>query len=171
MQRFTAACAQYAVAPMDIEENLRRAVTWTRRAFDESGAQLIVLPETVTTGFTPNTGPEGLWDVVERAARPALRATSARQPGAWRVSVLRHVRTRAGAARGVVYNSAALLGPNGDILGVYRKTHLFPTESGDLSPRPPLLLRAGRRRTPGRERLVHPGPSPASSTRRSRASA
>ena len=34
-----------------------------------------------------------------------------------------------GAERGAVYNSAALLGPNGDVLGVYRKTHLFPTEA------------------------------------------
>ena len=33
-----------------------------------------------------------------------------------------------GAERGVVYNSAALIGPSGDVLGIYRKTHLFPTE-------------------------------------------
>ena len=33
-----------------------------------------------------------------------------------------------GAERGIVYNSAALIGPTGDVLGVYRKTHLFPTE-------------------------------------------
>lgn len=33
-----------------------------------------------------------------------------------------------GPERGVVYNSALLVGPSGEILGVYRKTHLFPTE-------------------------------------------
>jgi predicted amidohydrolase len=42
-----------------------------------------------------------------------------------------------GATRGVVYNSAALLGPNGVVLGVYRKTHLFPTERMVRPPDPP----------------------------------
>jgi len=27
-----------------------------------------------------------------------------------------------------VYNSAALIDPRGEVIGVYRKTHLFPTE-------------------------------------------
>lgn len=128
MQRFTAACAQYAVAPMDVEENLRRAVRWVRRAYDESGAQLIVLPETATTGFTPNVGPEGLWDSVSELpgahSEPLQRVSH--ELG---VFVCYGAYERApGEPRGTVYNSAALLGPNGDILGVYRKTHLFPTE-------------------------------------------
>ena len=33
-----------------------------------------------------------------------------------------------GPVRGVVYNSAVLVGPSGDVLGVYRKTHPFCTE-------------------------------------------
>ena len=33
-----------------------------------------------------------------------------------------------GEERGVVYNSAALIDPRGEVIGVYRKTHLFPTE-------------------------------------------
>ena len=33
-----------------------------------------------------------------------------------------------GVERGVVYNSAMLVGPDGTFLGAYRKTHLFPTE-------------------------------------------
>ncbi|MCU0509399.1 MAG: carbon-nitrogen hydrolase family protein [Anaerolineae bacterium] len=128
MQRFTAACAQYAVAPMDVEENLRRAVEWVRRAFDESGAQLIVLPETATTGFTPNVGPEGLWDTVSELpgahSEPLQRVCQ--ELG---VFLCYGAYERApGEPRGTVYNSAALLGPNGDVLGVYRKTHLFPTE-------------------------------------------
>jgi predicted amidohydrolase len=128
MQRFTVACAQYAVAPMDVAENLRRAVKWVRRAFDESGAQLIVLPETATTGFTPNVGPEGLWDLVSELpgahSEPLQRVSQ--ELG---VFLCYGAYERApGEPRGTVYNSASLLGPNGDILGVYRKTHLFPTE-------------------------------------------
>ena len=33
-----------------------------------------------------------------------------------------------GPSRGVVYNSAVLIGPSGDVLGVYRKTHPFCAE-------------------------------------------
>jgi len=33
-----------------------------------------------------------------------------------------------GPEEGVVYNSLALYGPEGSLLGLYRKTHLFPTE-------------------------------------------
>jgi predicted amidohydrolase len=126
MQSFIAACAQYAVAPMDTAENVKRAVTWARRGHHESGAQLIVLPETCTTGFTPNIGPEELWDLVDqlpgRLSEPVQAA--AQDLGVYLVFPT----YERGARRGVVYNSASLIGPNGDILGVYRKTHLFPTE-------------------------------------------
>jgi predicted amidohydrolase len=126
MQRFTAACAQFAVVPMDVARNLSLAETWTRRAVAETGASLVVLPETVTTGFTPNTGPLGLWDIVDalpgRLSEPLQRVSQ--ELGIYLVFPT----YERGSTRGVVYNSAAMLGPSGDILGVYRKTHLFPTE-------------------------------------------
>lgn len=126
MQRFTVACAQYAVAPMDFAENLRRSVAWTRRAADESGAQLIVLPETTTTGFTPNVGPEALWDLVDTLPGPRFEPLQqvAQELGVY----LAFGAYERGERRGIVYNSAALLGPDGALLGKYRKTHLFPTE-------------------------------------------
>ncbi|OQA45514.1 MAG: (R)-stereoselective amidase [Chloroflexi bacterium ADurb.Bin325] len=126
MQRFIAACAQYAIAPMDVDANIARAVAWTRRAVAESAGQLIVLPESCTTGFTPNIGPDALWDLVD--VLPGRLSEAVQQVAAeLRVYVVFPTYER-GAARGVVYNSAALIGPDGSLLGVYRKTHLFPTE-------------------------------------------
>lgn len=126
MQRFTAACAQYVITPMDTAANVAKSVAWTRRAFDESGAQLIVLPETITTGFAPGIGPRALWDLVD--ALPG-RLSEPLQKVCQELGVYLVVGTyERGPERGVVYNSAALLGPAGDILGIYRKTHLFPTE-------------------------------------------
>lgn len=126
MQRFTAACAQFAITPMDATANAAKAVAWTRRAVEESAARLICLPETLTTGFVPNVGPHALWDVVDtlpgRLSEPLQAAAQALG-----VYVVFPSYER-GPTRGIVYNSAALIGPNGDILGVYRKTHLFPTE-------------------------------------------
>ena len=126
MQRFTAACAQFAISPMDTSQNIALAERWTRRAAAETGASLVVLPETVTTGFTPCSGPAELWDIVDtmpgRLSEPLQRV--AQELGIYLVFPT----YERGSTRGVVYNSAALLGPSGDLLGVYRKTHLFPTE-------------------------------------------
>ncbi|OIO92882.1 MAG: carbon-nitrogen hydrolase family protein [Anaerolineae bacterium CG2_30_64_16] len=126
MQRFTAACAQFAITPMDVAANVAKSVAWTRRAVDESGAQLIVLPETITTGFVPGMGPAGLWDLVDalpgRLSEPLQEVAQA--SGVYLVFGA----YERGGERGIVYNSAALIGPSGDLLGVYRKTHLFPTE-------------------------------------------
>jgi beta-ureidopropionase len=153
MQRFTAACAQFAVAPMDVPRNLLLAERWTRRAAAETGAKLIVLPETVTTGFAPGTGPGELWDVVDelpgRLSEPLQRV--AQQLGIYLVFPT----YERGSARGIVYNSAALIGSNGELLGVYRKTHLFPTERlAPALPGEPREAGEGGWSTPGTEPVV-----------------
>jgi predicted amidohydrolase len=142
MQRFTIACAQFAVTPMAVRENVQKAVAWIERAVRENGAELVVLPETVTTGFTPGCPAEALWEHVDtlpgRMTEPV--ADAARGLG---IHVVFPTYER-GPERGVVYNSAALFGPDGALLGVYRKTHLFPTER----------LSGGGWSTPGQEPVV-----------------
>lgn len=142
MERFTIACAQFAVTPMAVVENVERAVAWVERAVRESGAQLVLLPETVTTGFIPDCPVEELWDRVDAlpGAMTAPVAGAARKLGVYVVFPT----YERGSERGVVYNSAALFGPQGDLLGVYRKTHLFPTER----------LSEGGWSTPGSEPVV-----------------
>ncbi len=46
----------------------------------------------------------------------------------------------AGPERGTVYNSAAVIAPTGDVLGVYRKTHLFPAEQSWVTPGDDVLV-------------------------------
>ncbi|HET90938.1 MAG TPA: carbon-nitrogen hydrolase family protein [Chloroflexi bacterium] len=126
MQAFIIACAQFAVAPMAVRENVEKAVAWTERAAQETGARLILLPETVTTGFTPDCPAAALWDRVDtlpgRLSDPV--AAAARRLGVYVVFPT----YERGPERGIVYNSAALFGPDGALRAVYRKTHLFPTE-------------------------------------------
>lgn len=142
MQRFTIACAQFAVTPMAVRENVQKAIAWVERAVQESNAQLIVLPETVTTGFTPDCSAEELWALVDTlpGAMTEPVAQAARRLGVYIVFPT----YERGPERGVVYNSAALFGPNGELLGRYRKTHLFPTER----------LSGGGWSTPGSEAVV-----------------
>ena len=126
MNTFVLACVQMAPAPMKIADNTDKALDRVAEAVRQTGAKVVVLPETVTTGFTPDRGADELWHLVDTLPGPQSdrAAKAARQLGIY----LAWPTYERGPEPGVVYNSVALFGPGGDLLGVYRKTHLFPTE-------------------------------------------
>ncbi len=131
MRAFTAAAVQLAPVPgpltaASVAANGARAAEWVQRCVDATGAELVVLPESASTGFTPGVGPEELWDLVSAVPGPV---TEPLQEVARRLGV--HVvwgTYERGSARGTVHNAAVLIGPGGDVLGTYRKTHPFCTE-------------------------------------------
>ncbi|GAA4154266.1 carbon-nitrogen hydrolase family protein [Actinomadura keratinilytica] len=129
MRAFTAAAVQFAPEPGPLTEasvrrNLDKAVTWTRRCVQESGAELVVLPETCTTGFHPGVPAARLRALASPVPGPVSEPIQqvARELG---VHVCFGTYERAGTA---VRNAAVLVGPDGDVLGVYRKTHPFRLE-------------------------------------------
>ena len=128
MRAFTVAAVQIAPLPgpltaASVAANCAKGADWLRRCVDATGAELVVLPETASTGFSPGTGPEELWDVVSDVPGPVTEPLqeAARELG---VHVVWGTYER-GAERGVVHNAAVLIGPDGEVLGVYRKTHPF----------------------------------------------
>lgn len=131
MREFTAAAVQVAPVPgpltaESIKANIDKAVDYVERCADATGAELVVVPETVTTGFTPGCGPDELWDLV--AELPGALSEQA-QELARRLGVhLVWPTYERGPERGAVFNSAALVGPDGSVIGRYRKTHPFCTE-------------------------------------------
>jgi predicted amidohydrolase len=137
MRALTAAALQLAPHPgpltaNSVAENLNRAVELIERCVSATGAELLVLPEAVTTGFTPGIATEDLWDLMSPIPGPTTEPV---QEAARRLGVhVVHCTYERGAERGVVYNSAVLIGPGGDILGAYRKTHLFPGETQWVTP-------------------------------------
>jgi predicted amidohydrolase len=129
MKDFIAACVQIAITPNDVEANVDKGVNWLRKAVEEYQADLVVFPETVTTGYEPGLSAEDLWDLVDQAPG---RITLPIQEAAQQLGV--HVvwpSYRRGAERGVVYNSAMLIGTDGEIIGIYDKTHPAPWERVD----------------------------------------
>ncbi|MDQ1666921.1 MAG: hypothetical protein QOH75_2952 [Actinomycetota bacterium] len=131
MKAFTAAAIQIAPVPgpltaQSLKGNVAKAADWVERCVDATGAELVVLPESVTTGFTPGLSPEDLWDLVSEIPGPVLEPLQevARRTG---VHVVVGTYER-GPERGIVYNTAALLGRDGQVTGAYRKTHPFCTE-------------------------------------------
>ena len=143
MRPFVAAGVQVGPVPGPltagaIAANIPAALELTRRCVAAIGAELVVVPETVTTGFAPGLTPEELWDLVAPIPGPL---TEAAQRTAADLGIhLVWPTYEAGPERGTVYNSAAVIGPEGDVLGVYRKTHLFPAEQAWVTPGDDVLV-------------------------------
>lgn len=132
MRTFTAAAVQIAPVPgplttESVKANVDNAVAWVERCVDATGADLVVLPETCTTGFTPGLPPEALWNAVDEVPGAMLEPV---QEVARRRSVHVCLGTyERGPAPGIVYNTAVFIGRDGSMLGAYRKTHLYAGES------------------------------------------
>jgi deaminated glutathione amidase len=128
MRAFTVAAVQVAPVPgpltvESVKANVDRCVAFLERCVAATGAELVVLPEAATTGFTPGIPAEALWDLVADVPGPLTEPV---QRVAERLGV--HVvlgSYQRGPERGTVYNTAALVGPSGEVLGAYRKTHVF----------------------------------------------
>jgi beta-ureidopropionase len=126
MKEFVAACVQIAIKPNDVQANIDKAIVWLKKAVTDFQAELIVFPETVTTGYETGLSPEKLWDIVDEAPGSITSAIqeAAKELGTYVV----WPSYRRGGERGVVYNSAILIGPDGEIVGIYDKTHPAPWE-------------------------------------------
>ena len=134
MRPVTVAAVQVApsAAPLTaavIKANTARALALVEACVAATGAELVVLPESVTTGFTTGTDATALWDLVSEVPGPVVEPflRAAEELGIYLVAGS----YERGSQRGVVHNAAVLAGPTGEVLGVYRKTHPFGTERAD----------------------------------------
>jgi deaminated glutathione amidase len=164
MRPFTAAAVQFAPAPgpltaASVKANLAKAAGLVERCVRASGAELVVLPESCTTGFTPGVPAGVLWELMssipgpvteplQEAARDlgvhvCLGTYERGEPGPGDLGgpgpgdvyppgtepdARPDAGPRADVPQPAVHNAAVLIGPSGDVLGVYRKTHPFGPE-------------------------------------------
>jgi predicted amidohydrolase len=109
-----------------VQLNVDKGIAWLEKAVRQHQADLVVFPETVTTGYETGLEPAELWDLVDEV--PGHTTCDIQEAAK---SLGAHVvwpSYRRGPERGVVYNSAILIGPDGEIVGVYDKTHPAPME-------------------------------------------
>lgn len=118
--------------------NLQKGVAKIEEAA-RAGAQVVVLPELFLTGYSQVILRDRLYKLAEPVDGPSLRtfAQAAKENDVYVIVGFPEDR----GVPGVIYNSAAFFGPDGELIGCHAKTHLFSTELQ--------WFRAGR------EHLVH----------------
>jgi len=110
------AAAQISCVLGDVEANLRKIRDFSARA-REGGAELVVFPEVADTGYS--------MPIIAASATPW---TEGAVPGLQNIAkdlsiaIICGVSEREGDS---IYNSQVFVGANGEIVGSYRKTHLF----------------------------------------------
>jgi predicted amidohydrolase len=114
--------AQISCTPGDVSANCARIVAFARKAH-EAGCDLVVFPELTDTGYDLRT--------IRKSASSWMGLP---------LSLLR--KTAAGLnlhmicgltekEAGTIYNSLAVINPQGEVIGRYRKTHLFASGTTD----------------------------------------
>jgi predicted amidohydrolase len=126
MKEFIAAAVQIAVRPNDIKHNIQKVCHYMERAAAEHGAGLVVFPESVTTGFAPNMPFDDFYKLLDTVPGTTID-NICEAAGKIGVHVVLPMYERDRYER-IIYNSSVLIDDSGEILGIYRKTHPFPTE-------------------------------------------
>ena len=117
----TVAAIQYRAVPSAKAENVLRLGELVRESA-EKGARIIVLPEMCTTGLNirNRAAAEICAETIPGPASDAFAGLAAR----YRVYIVLGL-AESDPATGKLYNSQLVLGPDGLIIGRYRKIHLF----------------------------------------------
>ncbi len=126
MTQLTIALGQYDTGWHDAATSLVRAEQVVHAAARD-GAQLVVLPEMCTTGFTMHSA-----EFAEPMEGPSVRRLRAiaRDAGVAIVAGVATVDTGKDAPAAQCYNSALLMNSSGEIVTEYRKQRLFRHAGG-----------------------------------------
>ncbi len=123
------AVAQVGARVGDVAANLALAARYARRAARRE-ADLIIFPECFVQGYSLRPTTLALAEPIDGQAIRALGAIAARVG----LVVVAGFLERASGSPDRPYNSAVVLGRDGRVLGVYRKTHLFEGERRAFTP-------------------------------------
>lgn len=117
--KFTIGCVQMQCST-DTKENLDKACERVREAAD-NGAQIICLPELFRSQYFCQSEHADTFDLAEAIPGPSTQAISAIARDR-KVTVLASLFER--RAPGLYHNTLVVIGPDGEIIGKYRKMHI-----------------------------------------------
>ena len=128
--KYKVGAVQISMHQLDLEYNLKTLEKYVRMAAAD-GAKLLLLPETCNIGSLCTTR-EGVLPYAEPIPGKSTRFFS-------KLCVELDVAIAFGMvehdlSNDLIYNSVAFIGRDGNVIGTYRKTHLFSTETNFLVP-------------------------------------
>ncbi|HPT28345.1 MAG TPA: nitrilase-related carbon-nitrogen hydrolase, partial [Bryobacteraceae bacterium] len=117
--QFTAGLVQMTCSP-DPRENLEKAVLRVREAASR-GAQIVCLQELFTSQYFCREEDARLFDLAETIPGPSTRTLGqvSKELGIVIIASLFEKR-----AKGLYHNTAAVIGADGTLMGIYRKMHI-----------------------------------------------
>lgn len=119
MREVTIAVVQMFPKLGEYENNLMRIGEWVDKVCTEQRVNLVVFPELVTTGY--ECGVE-FTDLAERVPGPAVNLL-AQRAGDYGSHILFGMATKE-RVESILYNSAIMIGADGEVVGRYNKVHL-----------------------------------------------
>jgi len=119
MREVTIATVQMHPRLGESENNLMRMTEWLDKICTEQRVDLVVFPELVTTGY--ECGVQFV-DLAERVPGPAVNLIAQRASD-YGTHVLFGMVAKE-RVESILYNAAVLVGPDGEVIGQYNKTHL-----------------------------------------------
>lgn len=127
MRELVVAVAQLDVALGDKETNVEKAIHYITEATDR-GAEVVCLPEYFNTGFG-YSDPAKIREELSKLAELIPGPTIQKLRQACKDGHVGAVGSMVEAAQGKLYNTAFVINPSGELIGTYRKVHLFQAES------------------------------------------
>ncbi|RMF29192.1 MAG: carbon-nitrogen hydrolase family protein [Chloroflexi bacterium] len=119
MREVVVAAVQMAPRLNEMEENLVAMSEWIRKIATEQRVDLILFPELVTTGRECGVR---FTEFAQRVPGPTVNLI-AQRASEFNVHVAFGLVTKQ-RVESILYNTAVLIGPDGDLIGEYHKVHL-----------------------------------------------
>jgi len=119
MREVSVAAIQMAPRLGKMEDNLIRMNEWIARVATEQPVDLIVFPELITTGY--EIGPR-FPELAQHIPGPTVNLI-AQRASEFGVHIAFGMVSK-GKVESIIYNTAVLVGPDGDLVGQYNKVHL-----------------------------------------------
>lgn len=119
MREVTVAVVQMQPVLNEMEDNLLKISEWIEKIATAQKTDLIVFPELCTTGYECGVR---FTDLAQRVPGPSVNLI-AQRASEYGVHVAFGMPSKE-KVESVLYDSGVLVGPDGDLVGEYRKTHL-----------------------------------------------
>ncbi|MDY0095038.1 MAG: carbon-nitrogen hydrolase family protein [Candidatus Vecturithrix sp.] len=110
---------------MDREQNLRRALQFLSELVGK--AELVCLPELFTTGYNLDVMGTALYELAETIPGPTTEELCQKGRN-YGMAIFANLVEKDQKVEGVLYDTSFLIDSRGELLGKYRKTHLYPKE-------------------------------------------